>query len=143
MMSLLATPAYEWNTMLTVSRQAQNIPTVVLGEGHKIVITFDLQLHEKAVKLQMYTALALDYLVFPLGEMHTVMAALHALKSSIEDSGFDDVLVEARMYGSTTKQQILEGNHMKGALTAHSVTYSALCDLHFERKKKVALTFRV
>ena len=52
--------------------------------------------------------------------------------SSIEDSGFDDAWVEAGIYGSTTKQQILEGNHMKRALTPHSMTYSALCDLHVE-----------
>jgi len=94
--------------MLTVLKQAQNITTVVLGEGHKTVITFDLQLYEKAMKLQMHTAPALDHLVFRLGEMHTVMAALRALGSSIEDSGFDDAWVEAGIYGSTTKQQIPE-----------------------------------
>ena len=127
MMPLLAAPAQEWSTMLTVLKQAQNI-----GEGHTPVITFDLQLYEKAVKLQMHTVPALDHLVFWLGEMHTVMAALRALGSSIEDSGFDDAWVEAGIYGSTTKQQILEGNHMKRALTAHSMTYSNLCDLHVE-----------
>ena len=37
---------------LTVLKQAQNITTVVLGEGHKTVITFDLHRYEKAVKLQ-------------------------------------------------------------------------------------------
>ena len=132
MMPLLAAPAHEWSTMLTVLKQAQNITTVVLGEGHKTVITFDLQLYEKAVKLQMHIVPALDHLVFRLGEKHTVMTALHALGSSIEDIGFDDTWVEAGIYGSTTKQQILEGNHMKRALTAHSVTYSALCDLHVE-----------
>ena len=118
--------------MLTVLKQALNITTMVLGEGHKTVITFDLQLYEKAMKLQMHTAPALDHLVFRLGEMHTVMAALRALGSSIEDSGFDDAWVEAGIYGSTTKQQILEGNHMKRVLTAHSMTYSTLCDLHVE-----------
>lgn len=119
--------------MLTVLKQAQNITTVVLVESHKTVINSDLQLYEQAVKLQMHTAPVLDHLVFRLGEIHTVMAALRALGSSIEDSGFDDVWVEAEIYGSTTKQQILEGNHMKRALTAHSMMmYCALCDLHVE-----------
>ena len=130
MMPLLAAPAHEWSTMLTVLKQAQNITTVVLGESHKTVITFDLQLYEKAVKLQLHTAPALDHLVFRLGELHTVMAALRAIGSSIEDSGFDEAWVEAGIYGSTTKHQILEGNHMKRALTAHSMTYSVLSDLH-------------
>ena len=61
-----------------------------------------------------------------------MMAALRALGSSIEDIGFDDAWVEAGIYGFTTKQQILKGNHMKRALTAHSMTYSALCDVHVE-----------
>ena len=130
MMPLLAAPAHEWSTMLTVLKQAQNITTVVLGESQKAVVTFDLQLYEKAVKLQLHTAPALDHLVFWLGELHTVMAALRAIGSSIEDSGFDEAWVEAGIYGSTTKHQILEGNHMKRALTAHSMTYSVLSDLH-------------
>ena len=46
MMPSLAAPAHEWSTMLTVLKQAQNITTVVLGESHNTVITF-----EKAVKL--------------------------------------------------------------------------------------------
>ena len=66
MMPSLAAPAHEWSTMLTVLKQAQNITTVVLGESHKTVITFDLQLYEKAVKLQLHTAPALDHLVFRL-----------------------------------------------------------------------------
>lgn len=132
MMPLLAAPAHEWSTMLTVLKQAQNITTVVMGENHKTVITFDLQLYEKAVKLQLHTAPALDHLVFRLGELHTVMTALRALGTSIEDSGFDDAWVEAGIYGSTTKHQILQGNHMKRALTAHSITNSVLSDLHVD-----------
>lgn len=132
MMPLLAAPANEWSTMLTVLKQAQNITTVVLGESHKTVITFDLHLYEKAFKLQQHTARVLDHLVLRLGELHTVMAALRALGTSIEDSGFDDAWVEAGIYGSTTKHQILDGNHMKRALTAHSMTYSVLSDFHIE-----------
>ena len=48
MMCLLAAPANEWSTMLTVLMQAQQITAVVMGENHKTVITFDLQLYEKA-----------------------------------------------------------------------------------------------
>ena len=76
MMPLLAAPAHELSTVLTVLKQAQNITTAVLGEGHKTVITFDLQLYEKAIKLHLHKAPALDHLVFRLGEMHTLMAAL-------------------------------------------------------------------
>ena len=101
-----------------------------MGEGRKAVITFDLQLYERAVKLQMHKAPTLNNLVFRIGEMHTVMTSLRALGTSIDDSGFDDAWIEANLYSSTTTRQILEGRHMKRALTAHSITSSALCDLH-------------
>ena len=55
--------------MLTVLMQAQKITAVVMGENHKTVITFDLQLYEKAVRLQMHKAPDLDHLVFRIGEM--------------------------------------------------------------------------
>lgn len=74
----------------------------------------------------------LDHLVFRIGEMHTIMASLRALGASIDGSGFDEGWIEAGLYGSTTTRQILEGNHMKRALTAHSIKYSALSDLHME-----------
>lgn len=40
--------------------------------------------------------------------------------------------IETGLYGSTAMRQILEGNLMKRALTAHSITYPALSDLHME-----------
>ena len=60
------------------------------------------------------------------------MTSLRALGPSIEDSGFDAGWIEAGLYGLTSTQQILEGNHIKRALTVHSITYSALSDLHME-----------
>ena len=46
------------------SEDTQKITAVVMGENHKTVITFDLQLYEKAVKLQLHKAPDLDHLVF-------------------------------------------------------------------------------
>ncbi|MES9879620.1 MAG: hypothetical protein ABW185_01920, partial [Sedimenticola sp.] len=132
MMPLLAAPAHEYSTLLTVLKQAQKITTLVMGESHKTVITFDLQLYERAVKLQMHSAPALYHLVFRIGEMHTVLASLRAVGSFIEESGIDDAWMEADLYGSATTHQILEGRHMKRALNAHSITSSALSDMHLD-----------
>ena len=60
------------------------------------------------------------------------MASLRALGASIDGSGFDEGWIEAGLCASTTTRQLLEGNHMKRALTDHSITYSALSDLHVE-----------
>ena len=54
----------------------------------------------------MHTVPALDHYVFRLGDLHAVMTTLRTLGTSIEDSGFDYALVEAGIYGSTTKHQI-------------------------------------
>ena len=123
---------YDVILQLTVLMQAQKITAVVMGENHKTAITFDLQLYEKAVELHTYLLPLHNRLVFRTGEMHTIMASLRALGASIDGSGFDEGWIKAGLYGSTTTRQILEGNHMKHALTAHSITYSALSDLHME-----------
>ena len=93
--------------MFTVLMQAQKITAVVMGENHKTVITFDLQLYEKAVKLQMHKVPDLDHLVFRIGEMHTIMASLCALGASIDGSSFDEGWIEAGLYGSTTSDRFL------------------------------------
>ena len=102
MMPHLAAPGHERSTMLTVLMQAQKITVVVIGENHRTVITFDLQLYEKAVKLQMHKAPDFDHLVFRIGEMHTIIASLRDLGASIDVSGFDEGWIEAGLYGSTT-----------------------------------------
>ena len=89
MMPLLAAPAQEWSTMLTVLMQAQKITAVVMGENHKIVIMFDL------------------HLVFRIGEMHTILASLRALGASVDGSGFDEGWIEAGLSGSTTTDRFV------------------------------------
>ena len=89
MMPLLAAPAHEWSTMLTVLMQAQKITAVVMGENHKIVIMFDL------------------HLVFRIGEMHTILASLRALGASVDGSGFDEGWIEAGLSGSTTTDRFV------------------------------------
>ena len=61
-----------------------------------------------------------------------MMASLRGLGASIEDSGLDNVWVEVNLYGPTTMRQILDGNHMKRALTVHTITTSALFDLYLD-----------
>ena len=87
-----------------------------MGKKHKTLITFDLQLYEHALKLPIYSTQSLDHLVFGLVGMHTVMALLRALWSSIEDSGVDEAWLQADLFAPTTVHQILEGNHKKRAL---------------------------
>jgi hypothetical protein len=130
---LLPEVAHEWSTMLTVILQASKLKTLVTGEEHPTVITFDMALYEKAVQL-VDARDDLKRTVFPrLGELHTVMAALRALGTSIENSGIDDAWLEAGVYGSATIRQILKCAHYKRTLRAHIHMYMALYELLLEK----------
>ncbi len=129
---LLPEVAHEWSTMLTVILQASKLKTLVTGEDHPTVITFDMALYEKAVQL-VDARDDLKGIIFPrLGELHTVMAALRALGTSIENSGIDDAWIESGVYGSATTRQILKCAHYKRTLRAHMHMYMALYELLLE-----------
>ena len=43
---LIAAPAHEWQTLITVLKQTQQINCMVMGPGRKTVITLDMALYE-------------------------------------------------------------------------------------------------
>ena len=111
---------------------AQNINAIVVGPGRKTVITLDMQLYEKAKQLEMAKPECKNQWVLHIGEMHTVMAALRAVGSSIEDRGINEAWTAADLYGPVTTRQILEARHIKRALDAHMTTIRALHELYIE-----------
>ena len=50
---LIATPAHEWQTLLTILMQAQNIKTMAVGQNRRTVISLDMGLYQPAKKLQI------------------------------------------------------------------------------------------
>ena len=129
---LIAAPAHEWQTLITVLKQTQQINCVVMGPNRKTVITLDMALYERAKQLEMSRDDCKGKWVLRPGEMHTVMAALRATGNAIEDSGLEETWFEADIYGPTTTRQIIEAKHMKRALEAHMTTVQALYDLYVE-----------
>ena len=80
---LVAAPAHEWSTLLTVLMQAQDISVKVVGPTRKTVISLDLGLCQPAKKLQMARR-DLKHLILRPGELHIVMAAfIHADQDSV------------------------------------------------------------
>jgi len=104
--------------------QASQLKSLVVGNDHPAVITFDMALYEKAIQLLDARSNLKDEIVLRLGELHTVMASLRALGTSIE-KGIDDAWIEADVYGSSTVRQILKCSHYKRALSAYIHTYMA------------------
>jgi len=119
---LIAAPAHEWKTLLTIVKQAQKIPTQV---DKKTVISLDMGLYQPAKKLQMAQN-DLSHLILRPGELHIVMAQLRTIGAFIENSGLDMCWTESELYGPATVKQILDGNHVKRGETAHLVTLQAL-----------------
>lgn len=60
------------------------------------------------------------------------MAQLRTIDSYIENSGLDMCWTEAEIYGPTTAKQIIDGKHMKRAVTVHTITLQALYSIYQE-----------
>ena len=54
-----------------------------------------------------------DNFIFCLRELHLVFEMLEVLAKHIIDSGLDDIIIEAGIYGPTTFGEIIEGKHIK------------------------------
>lgn len=118
---LIAAPAREWNTLLTVLMQAQAINVKVIGQRRKTIIPLDMGLYMPAKKLQL-TCEDLSNIILRPGELHIVMAQLTTIGAYIEFSGIDMAIVK----------QIIEGNKVKRAEAAHLVTLQCLFNLYQE-----------
>lgn len=128
---LIAAPAHEWQTLLTILMQAQNIKAKVVGQNRRTVISLDMGLYQPAKKLQM-TRQDLGHIILRPGELHIVMAQLRTIGAFIENSGLDMCCVESDLYGPSTVKHILGGNHLKRGEAAHMVTLQALFSLYQE-----------
>ena len=62
---------------------------------NKTVISFDLQLYAKAIRLQVKPDIRDSY-VFRIGELHVVFTSLKVLGKLIDGSGLDQAFEEAR-----------------------------------------------
>ena len=85
---LLAAPAHEWSSLLTIFMQAQQITAHVVGPGRKTFISLDMGLYQPAKKLRM-TRNDLNHLILRPGELHILMAQLRTLGSFTKNSGAD------------------------------------------------------
>ena len=109
-----------------ISQQTQHINAEVVGSNRKTVITLDMDLYVRALKIQHTNPEQMSNWILWVGEFHTVLCALRAIGSSIEGSGIDDAWIESGVYGPSTTRQIIEGKHMKRGVSAHITTLEVL-----------------
>ena len=85
---LIAAPAHEFFTLLTVLKQVHRISTVILGEG-KTVVSLDMGLYKPAQKMLMAKKTELSNIVLRPAELNIVIAILRTVGCYIDISGID------------------------------------------------------
>ncbi len=121
----------DYATLYTALSLTQNISAVVMGPERKTVITLDLALYERAIKIQSSTGNS--HWVLRAGELHICFAALHALGKYIEGSGLDTVAVETGIYSPVTLRQIFAGKAFKRGIEYHIMNALACYYLKYEQ----------
>jgi len=100
----------------------------VLNQGQVPVLACDQPLYAIGKKIQWNfpTVYGEKKLVVMFGGFHTELAALKALGSWIEDSGWTSVLVQAGVITPGTADSFLKASHVSRTRHAHQVTAAAL-----------------
>ena len=82
-----------WENLLCTIREAGKVKNVIQSAG-RTIISFDLQLYAKAIRLQVKPDVKNDF-VFRMGELHIVFTTLKVLGKLIDGSGLDQAFEEA------------------------------------------------
>ena len=133
---LIAAPAHEYSTLMTVLKQAQKINTILVGDTHKTVVSLDMGLYKPAQKLLMAKRNEINNVVLRPGELHIVIAMLRTIGCLIDNSGIDAAWLHADLYGQSTIKQVLDGNHVKRGVKAHTVTLLSLYAMNLDAFSK-------
>lgn len=129
---IINAPAHEWVTLVTALNQLTRLNELASGPEKKLIVTMDMDLYKRALKLEHLEPQYKDKWLLCPGAFHTVLCALRCLGRTIEGSGLDEAWQEADLYSSVTTSQIINGNHHNRAMKAHQITLQALFDLQME-----------
>ena len=101
----------DYGTLYTVLMLTQGISAVVVGPERRVLITLDLDLYNRAVKIQQSVGNK-HWLLMP-GVQHLGFTCLHALGKTIDGSGMDTCAIESGTYTSATLRGIYGGKAYK------------------------------
>lgn len=123
-------PPTDIDSPFTTLCMAQGISAQVVGPQRKTIITLDLDLYERAVKLQEVAANSNWFL--RAGELRACFASMHAIGKYIEGSGLDSIGIETGLYAPATIRQILSDKQYKRGLEFQITNALACYELIFE-----------
>ena len=102
---------------------------VVVGEDHRTIITLDLDLYQRALKLQQSTK---NNWILCAGTLHILFASLHALGKTLDRSGIDTCAIETGKYSFASLRKIYEGKRYKRGVEYHLATSLAIMMMKFK-----------
>lgn len=127
---LFKTPPTDYATLYTVLSLTQEISAVVMGPERSTIITLDLDLYERAIKIQ--ESASCSRWVLRAGELHICFAALHALGKYVEGSGLDTIAIETGIYSPAALRGIYAGKAFKRGVEYHVMNVLACFFLLFD-----------
>ena len=84
----------EWENLYASIKEDEKLRKKIFKAG-KTIISFDLQLYIKTIRLQERNDIIKDSFVFRMGELHVVFCVLKVIGKLIDGSGLDQVFNEA------------------------------------------------
>ena len=127
---LLKTSPTDYGTLYIALQLTQGISATVVGPQRKTLITLDLDLYARALKIQQ--SVGNTNWILRAGALHITFAALHALGKTIDGSGLDTCAIESGAYTSAALRGIFSGRVYKRGLEYHITTSLAIMMLQFD-----------
>ena len=103
----------DWNNLYAAIKEAEKVRKRIYKDG-KTIISFDLQLYIKAIRLQERADID-KFFVFRMGELHVVFCVLKCLGKLIDGSGLDKAFHEAGKFAQ-------ELTHLFSQTSAYPIT---------------------
>ena len=128
---LLKTSPTNYGTLYIALKIAQGISAVIVGPDRKTLITLDMDLYQRALRLQL-SEKNTNWILRP-GGLHIVFASLHALGKTIDGSGLDICSIESGTYTSAALRGIYNGKAYKRGMEYYITTSLAIMMLMFEK----------
>lgn len=127
---LFKTPPTDFATLYTALKLNQNISAIVVGPERRTLITLDLDLFNRALRIQVSTKHK-NWILKP-GGLHLYFAALHALGKQVDGSGMDTVAVETGVYSAAALRNIYGGKAFKRGVEYHIMMSAAIMMMKFD-----------
>jgi len=91
-----------------------------------ITVVFDQAIYAKAQQIRWQNYDLQQRLVVRFGEFHTTMSYLAIIGKRFQDSGLEDILIEAEIVAPGSLNGVLSDHHYNRSMRAHKLMFEAL-----------------